>query len=298
MNQCHPFASMRTAAADAFRVLRDRFERRGEATSMPSGFPTLDKLTGGLNEGELVVVVAEPGTGATALALAVIAHVALCEKRTVALFTMGTPCERIALRLISIVGKVEWNPLETGRLSDSDWPQISAAMYKLVKMPVFMDDAPVLSPAQICGRVHGLKADYTPRLVVIDGLQWLEGSGGQHQTDADSQRKGALMLRRLKSLAEELRLTVLATLQPWNCPVLTAAHPPTPQDLQQIGLDRRFVDVLACLFSRPCHEKRGHAEPFGLHVHGHRNRSSGTVALKFDPRCGKFDSLGSQDVSP
>lgn len=91
-------------------------------------------------------------------------------------------------------------------------------------------------------------------------------------------------------MAEELRLTVLATLLPWNCLALTAVHPPTPQELQQIGLDQRFVDVLACLFSRPCDEMRGRSEPFGLHVLGHRNRSSGTVMLKVDSRYGKFDT--------
>ena len=148
--------SMREAVKDAFRLLSERYENRGQLTGITTGFTDLDNLTSGLQPSDLIIVAARPSMGKTAFALNIAETAALRSKKAVVVFSMEMSASQLAFRLISSVGRIHQQHLRNGDLQEEDWPRVSNAISILSDAKIFIDDTPSLSPVELRSRSRRL----------------------------------------------------------------------------------------------------------------------------------------------
>ena len=127
---------------------------------MPTGFTDLDRMTSGLQPGDLVVVAGRPSMGKTALALNIGEHVALAAGLPVAVFSMEMGATQLALRLIGSVGRLDQHKLRTGRLANEDWEKLTGALGRLNEAPILIDETPALNSIEVRSRARRLLKQY------------------------------------------------------------------------------------------------------------------------------------------
>ncbi len=181
-----------------------------DVTGVPTGFSDLDRMTSGLQPGDLVVVAGRPSMGKTALALNIGEHVALAAGMPVAVFSMEMGASQLALRLIGSVGRLDQHKLRTGRLASEDWEKLTAALGRLNEAPILIDETPALNAIEVRSRARRLMKTYGKLgLVIVDYLQLMQASTtGENRATEISE-----ISRAMKALAKELKVPVMALSQ-------------------------------------------------------------------------------------
>jgi replicative DNA helicase len=148
-----------------------------DVTGVPTGFADLDRMTSGLQPGDLVIIAGRPSMGKTSLALNIGEHVALNTKMPVAIFSMEMGASQLALRMIGSVGRLDQHKLRTGRLAAEDWEKLSAALGRLSEAPILIDETPALNAIEVRSRARRLTKTYGKLgLVIVDYLQLMQAS--------------------------------------------------------------------------------------------------------------------------
>lgn len=182
-----------------------------DVTGVRTGFYDLDRMTAGLQGGDLIILAARPSMGKTAFALNIAEHVAVHENQPVVVFSMEMGAAQLALRLVGSLGRIDQSGLRTGRLSDEDWGRLTEAVDKLSKAHIFIDETPALTPAELRARARRqARQSGKLGLIVIDYLQLMSGSGGSNENRATELSE---ISRGLKALAKELNCPVIALSQ-------------------------------------------------------------------------------------
>ena len=150
-----------------------------EVTGVRTGFYDLDRLTAGLQAGDLIVLAARPSMGKTALALNIAEHVAVREGLPVVVFSMEMGASQLALRMVGSLGRIDQQHLRTGALRDDEWGRLSEAVEKLGKVSLFIDESGSLSPTELRARARRQARQCGQLgLIVVDYLQLMSGSNG------------------------------------------------------------------------------------------------------------------------
>ena len=150
-------------------------EHPTDVTGLATGFTDLDKMTAGLQAGDLVIVAGRPSMGKTALAINIGEHVALADKRPVAIFSMEMGANQLALRLIASVGRLDSTNLRTGKLQADDWTRLSNALGRLNDAPILIDETPALTVMELRSRARRIARAHAPLgLVIVDYLQLMK----------------------------------------------------------------------------------------------------------------------------
>jgi replicative DNA helicase len=194
---------------DRIELLYNR-DDPSEVTGIPTGFADLDRMTAGLQEGDLIVVAGRPSMGKTSLALNIGEHVALNTKLPVAVFSMEMGATQLAMRLIGSVGRLDQSRLRIGRLANEDWEKLTAALGRLNEAPILVDETAALTAMEIRSRARRLLKTYGKLgLVIVDYLQLMQAStSGENRATEISE-----ISRSLKALAKELKVPVMALSQ-------------------------------------------------------------------------------------
>src|ERR1044071_3241361 len=181
-----------------------------DVTGVPSGYVDLDKMTSGLQPGDLIIVAARPSMGKTALALNIAEHVAVDHGLPVAIFSMEKSSTQLAMRMLGSIARVDQHKMRTGRLNDKEWGDLSDAMGKLHETPLFIDEAGALTALEVRARARRLKRQYSKLgLIVIDYIQLMSASTqGENRATEISE-----ISRSLKAMAKELDVPVVALSQ-------------------------------------------------------------------------------------
>jgi replicative DNA helicase len=181
-----------------------------DVTGVPTGFSDLDKMTSGLQPGDLIVVAGRPSMGKTALAVNMGENVALTAGLPVAVFSMEMGATQLALRMIGSVGRLDQHKLRTGRLAADDWDKLSTALGRLNEAPIVIDETPALNAIEVRSRARRLMKQYGKLgLVIVDYIQLMQASTtGENRATEISE-----ISRALKSLAKELKVPVIALSQ-------------------------------------------------------------------------------------
>ncbi|MEO5700282.1 MAG: replicative DNA helicase [Casimicrobiaceae bacterium] len=181
-----------------------------DVTGVPTGFSDLDRMTSGLQPGDLIVVAGRPSMGKTAFALNIGEHVALAAGLPVAVFSMEMGASQLALRMIGSVGRLDQHKLRTGRLASDDWERLSSALGRLNEAPILIDETPALNSIEVRSRARRLMKQYGKLgLVIVDYLQLMQASStGENRATEISE-----ISRSMKSLAKELKVPVMALSQ-------------------------------------------------------------------------------------
>ena len=146
----------------------------------------------------------------TTVAMNMVEHVSLQQKKPVAVFSMEMPSDALAMRLLSSLGRVKLQRVRSGRLEDDDWPRLTSTMSLLAEAPLFIDDSPGLTPTEVRARARRLQREHGELgLIVLDYLQLMQIPGFREN------RAGELseISRGLKALAKELNTPVIALSQ-------------------------------------------------------------------------------------
>ncbi|MBS0325002.1 MAG: replicative DNA helicase [Proteobacteria bacterium] len=181
-----------------------------DVTGVATGYADLDRMTSGLQPGDLVVIAGRPSMGKSALSLNIGEHVALHLKLPVAVFSMEMGAAQLAQRMIGSVGRLDQHKLRTGRISHEDWDRLAEALGRLNDAPILIDETPALNAIEIRSRARRLSKQYGRLgLVIVDYLQLMQASTqGENRATEISE-----ISRAMKSLAKELSVPVVALSQ-------------------------------------------------------------------------------------
>lgn len=207
------FEHIRDILHEYFKKLDQLHSRRGDIVGVPTGFNDLDKLTGGLQKSDLIILAARPAVGKTALALSLAHNTALKFSQSVALFSLEMSKEQLAQRLLSMDAGVDQQRMRTGYISDADdeWTRISMSMGRLSESSIYIDDTAGITLMEMRSKARRLKADRGFDLLIVDYLQLMQGTG--LRGDGNRQQEISEISRGLKGLARELNVPLLALSQ-------------------------------------------------------------------------------------
>ena len=263
-----------------------------DVTGIRTGFYDLDRMTAGLQKGDLIVLAARPSMGKTAFALNIAEHVAVQEGLPVAVFSMEMGASQLALRVVGSLGRIDQQHLRTGRLRDDEWERLPEAASKLSEAPMFIDETPGLNPAELRARARRLARQYggTLGLIVIDYLQLMSGSSNS------SEENRATVLgeisRGMKGLAKELQCPVIALSQLNRSVETRPDKRPMMSDLRESGAIEQDADVIMFIY-RDDYYNKDSKEPGVAEIvlAKQRNGPVGTVKLTFLKPLTRFDNL-------
>ncbi len=263
-----------------------------DVTGVRTGFYDLDKMTAGLQPGDLIVLAARPSMGKTAFALNIGENVAVNEGLPVVVFSMEMGAAQLALRMVGSMGRIDQSNLRTGRLRDDEWGRLSEAVEKLGKVSMFIDESPGLTPSEVRARARRQARQCGQLgLIIVDYLQLMSGSGG----GGDENRATEIgeISRGLKSLAKELKCPVIALSQLNRSVETRTDKRPMMSDLRESGAIEQDADVIMFIYRDEYYTKEACKEPgvAEIIIGKQRNGPTGTVKLTFLKPLTKFDNL-------
>ncbi|HEX6703189.1 MAG TPA: replicative DNA helicase [Albitalea sp.] len=287
------FQSMDSLVVQLIDRVNELHENGAEdVTGVRTGFYDLDRMTAGLQPGDLIVLAARPSMGKTAFALNIGEHVAVNEGLPVVVFSMEMGAAQLALRMVGSLGRIDQSNLRTGRLRDDEWGRLSEAVEKLGKVSMFIDESPALTPSEVRARARR-QARQCGQLgmIIVDYLQLMSGSGG----GGDENRATEIgeISRGLKSLAKELKCPVIALSQLNRSVETRTDKRPMMSDLRESGAIEQDADVIMFIYRDEYYTKEACKEPgiAEIIIGKQRNGPTGTCKLTFLKPLTKFDNL-------
>ena len=262
-----------------------------EVTGVRTGFFDLDRMTAGLQKGDLIVLAARPSMGKTAFALNIAEHVAVNEGLPVLVFSMEMGAAQLALRLVGSLGRIDQQHLRTGALRNDEWERLADAVDRLKQAQVFIDETPALNSAELRARARRMARQFggTLGLIVIDYLQLMSGSSSGDENRATEIGE---ISRGLKALAKELQCPVIALSQLNRSVETRTDKRPMMSDLRESGAIEQDADVIMFIYRDEYYNKDSKEPGVAEIVIGkQRNGPVGTVKLTFLKPLTRFDNL-------
>ncbi|WP_197337507.1 replicative DNA helicase [Ralstonia solanacearum] len=264
-------------------------DSQNDITGVPTGFVDLDRMTSGMQGGDLIIVAGRPSMGKTAFSLNIGEHVAVEQGLPVAVFSMEMAGTQLAMRMLGSVGRLDQHRLRTGRLLDEDWPRLTHAIQKMNDAQLFIDETPALNPMELRARSRRLARQCGQLgLIIIDYLQLMSGSGGGENRATEISE----ISRSLKGLAKELNCPVIALSQLNRSLEQRPNKRPVMSDLRESGAIEQDADVILFIYRdqvyNPDSQDKGTAE---IIIGKQRNGPIGTVRLTFLGEYTKFDNF-------
>jgi replicative DNA helicase len=228
------FSLLRDLLSDYQEKLNQLHERRGMIVGVPTGFTDLDRLTGGLQKSDLVILAARPAVGKTSLALSLAHNSAIKHQRSVAIFSLEMSKEQLVQRLLSMDAGVDQQRLRTGWIEDDEWERIVYAMGTLSEANIWIDDTAAISTVEMRSKARRLQAEHGIDLIIVDYLQLMQSNVGGKRNENRVQEISEVS-RNLKVLARELDIPVLALAQLSRAVESRQSKVPQLSDLRESG---------------------------------------------------------------
>ncbi len=262
-----------------------------EVTGVRTGFYDLDRMTAGLQPGDLIVLAARPSMGKTALALNIAEHVAVNEGLPVVVFSMEMGAAQLALRMVGSLGRIDQQHLRTGALRDDEWGRLTEAVDRLGKVSMYIDESPALNPSELRARARRQARQCGKLgLIVVDYLQLMGGTSNSEENRATVVGE---ISRGLKALAKELQCPVIAVSQLNRSVESRTDKRPMMSDLRESGAIEQDADVIMFIYRDDYYTKDASKEPgiAEVIIGKQRNGPVGTIKLTFLKPLTKFDNL-------
>lgn len=272
------------AAVDRIDLLH---QSDGDITGISTGYNEFDKMTAGLQPGDLIIVAGRPSMGKTTLAVNMAENAAIGSQVPTAIFSMEMPAQQLAFRMISSLGRVDQTHLRTGNFPDEDWSRINTAVQLMSEAPIFIDDTPSLSPTEIRARARRLKREHGLGLIVIDYLQLMQVPGSNENRATEISE----ISRSLKALAKELECPVIALSQLNRSVEQRPDKRPVMSDLRESGAIEQDADLILFIYREEVYNqdtpRKGIAD---IVIAKQRNGPIGDFPLTFVGRYTKFEN--------
>lgn len=266
-------------------------DNQSDVTGMATGFTDLDRMTSGLQPGDLIIVAGRPSMGKTAFSINIAENVALDSKLPVAIFSMEMGASQLAMRMLGSVGKLNQHDLRTGRLQDDDWGRLTHALGKLNDAPIHIDESAALSALEVRARARRLHRQHGGLgLIVLDYIQLMSSNAGK--TSENRATEISEISRSLKSLAKELHVPVIALSQLNRSLEQRPNKRPVMSDLRESGAIEQDADLILFIYRDEVYNSdsadKGKAE---IIIGKQRNGPIGMVPLAFRGEYTRFDNL-------
>ena len=287
------FQSMDTLVVDLLDRVNEMSLNPNDITGVPTGFYDLDRMTSGLQAGDLVVLAARPSMGKTALAINIAEHVALNEGLPVAVFSMEMGAAQLAVRVVGSIGRIDQGHLRTGKLTDEEWPRLTEAIERLRTVSLHIDETPGLTTSELRANARRLARTCGKLgLIVVDYLQLMSGSSG---SDGDNRATELGEISRgLKMLAKELQCPVIALSQLNRGVEQRTDKRPMMSDLRESGAIEQDADIIMFIYRDDYYNKDSKEPGVAEIIIGkQRNGPTGSVRLTFLKPLTRFESLSS-----
>ena len=279
------------------KQLQELQQQGSESKGIPTGFRDVDKILGGFQKTDLIILAARPGVGKTAWALNVAEHAASVGKK-VMIFSLEMANTQLGERLLSMTSSVPLEKIHRGEISDEDWEDLSAAQDSFYGLDMVIDETSVITPVEMknkCRRFKQEKGDLD--LVVIDYLQLMSMGGYRIE---QREKEIAAITRSIKIMAKELDCAVILLSQLSRGPEQRGGdHMPKLSDLRDSGAIEQDADVVIFLkrddYYSSEDERANIDENTGLtcvvNIAKHRNGPVGSANLTWIPRYVKFGNM-------
>ena len=286
----HDIRPIREVLSDYYDHVDELARRSDEIVGVPTGFTDLDRMLGGMQPSDLLIMAGRPGMGKTALMLTIANNASLIHKKRVAIFSLEMSNEQVVQRLIAQQTGIDSQRLRSGKLTDEDWPIFNHAIEVLGDTRIYLDDTPALSPLQLRTKCRRLHMEFGLDLVIIDYLQLMTS-----ETRNDNRvQEVSYISRALKQLARELNVPLVAAAQLSRAVEQRADKEPQLSDLRESGSLEQDADIVMFIYrddKDPAMQNVSH-----LKIAKHRNGPVGQVDLIFRSNLTKFENAATRRV--
>lgn len=282
------FIPIKEILSDTFERLDELSKYQGRLRGVATGFTDLDKILGGLQRSDLVILAARPSMGKTSLALDIARNVAVLANQPVGLFSLEMSKDQLADRLLAGTANINmWN-LRNGRLTSDDYSRIQHAMGSLSEAPLYIDDAGSVNILQMRAMARRLQANKGLSLIVIDYLQLMEPLN-KYQSAVQQVTENS---RALKLLAKELNVPVLVLSQLSRAVEARVPQIPRLADLRESGAIEQDADVVMFIYREDKYNENSlNPNIAKILIEKHRNGPTGGIDLYFDEQRVSFRNL-------
>lgn len=269
------FTHVSTLLEEAYERAEELSRNPGSIRGVSTGFGFLDKLLGGFQRSDLIILAARPSVGKTALQLDIARHAAIEAKKTVAIFSLEMSNSQLMDRILAMqVGMGLWDLRTTGNIKDEFFPKISDAIGMLSETNLYIDDTPGISILELRSKARKLKLEKGLDLIVIDYLQLIVGNNREGRVQEVSE-----ISRFLKAIARELDVPVLALSQLSRAIEQRSDGNPMLSDLRDSGSIEQDADIV--IFLSRVGGDAENSDNRMLSVAKHRNGPTGNAELFF-----------------
>ena len=281
-------------ASDYLERIQELSERGDDVIGVPTGFVDLDRLLGGLNKSDLLILAARPGMGKTSLQNAIALTAAMRYGKRIAIFNLEMSGEQLLQRMIASETRIDSQRLRRGDLYENEWPIFYEAVGRLSETRIFIDDTPSLSPMQLHTKCRRLYAEHGLDLVLIDYLQLMQSD----RTNNNRVMEISEISRSLKGLARELNVPVLAAAQLSRAVEQRQDKRPLLSDLRDSGSIEQDADIVMFIYRDEYYNPDTTERPniAELNIAKHRNGPTGTVDLYWHGKLATFRNLQRQEI--
>ena len=267
----------------------DRIEyltrHRGEMIGIPTGFSDIDRLLGGLQRSDMVILAARPSVGKTSLALSIAHNAAKKHGQRIAFFSLEMSSEQVVQRLISAETAIDSQRLRRGYIAEGEWGRFMKATSDLAETLFYIDDTPSISALELRTKARRLHAEVGIDLLVVDYLQLMRGDFRSENRVQEI----STISRALKALARELNVPVLALSQLSRSVESRQDKRPILSDLRESGALEQDADVVIFIYRDEMYNENTERQNIAdIMVAKQRNGPTGTVSLYFKKELAQF----------
>jgi replicative DNA helicase len=265
-------------------------------TGVTTGFDDLNEMTSGLQNSDLIIVAARPSMGKTTFSMNLVENALLQAGVCVVVFSMEMPAEQLVMRSLASIGGINQTRVRTGKLEEEDWPKLSSAVSKLKDKPLYIDDTPALSPAEMRARLRRIQKDEGKiGMIMLDYVQLMQIKGFTEGRTAEISE----ISRSLKGLAKEFECPVVALSQLNRSLEQRPNKRPINSDLRESGAIEQDADIIMFIYRDEVYNEdspdKGIAE---IIIGKQRNGPIGTCRLAFQGALSRFTNLAPDYYRP
>ena len=283
------YVPIKQVVINALDKIEQASKTAGTVTGIATGFVDLDYRTSGLQPSDLVLIAARPSMGKTAFVLNIAQYVAFRSDLTTAIFSLEMSKEQLVNRLFSLESRVDAQTLRNGNLSDAEWEKLIEGAGVVGRSNLIIDDTPGISISELRSKCRKYKLEHDLKLVIIDYLQLMTGSGKGSES---RQQEISDISRSLKSLARELKVPVVALSQLSRAVEQRPDKRPMMSDLRESGAIEQDADVIMFIYRDDYYNKDTDRKNISeIIIAKQRNGPIGTVELVWLPQYTKFANM-------
>lgn len=283
------FVPIRQVVLNALDKIEIASRNRDAVTGIPMGFTDLDYQTSGLQPSDLVLIAARPSMGKTAFVLNIAHNVTIRQNLCCAIFSLEMSKEQLVNRMLAMDANVDSQNMRNGKLTESDWEKLVESAGNIGTSKLIIDDTPGISISELRSKCRKFKLEFDLKLVMIDYLQLMSGSG---KNGDNRQQEISEISRSLKALAREIDCPVIALSQLSRACETRNDHRPMLSDLRESGAIEQDADVVMFIYRDDYYNKDSDEKNVSeIIIAKQRNGPTGTIKLAWLPEYTKFANL-------